>query len=357
MHIFRSKNPIAWGLDIGEKKLKLVALVPNGSFWNLTNYNSIDLDGDEILKNEVAKPEKLALKIKKLIETSNGSRKLKTKFVHACIPDTQTFVKLIDIPDMTDKEIPEAIKWASEHHIPIPANDIYLDWQIVHHDPQHKRINVLIAAVPKQISDQYVRAIKLAGLVPLSLDVEATAIIRALRLSILEDQVTDDSAGIALLDIGQTHTSLTIIAKKTIQFISNIPFTGEKTTKILADKLKITIVEAEKVKKICGLNNPECEDVLKKILKDDLYNIIKKINTTFKFYKKNTTNPAEIKNMIITGGGAYMPGIQEFLEKELNIKVSKGTPGKYVQNGLEKFPPDSDLRYATSIGLAIKAYE
>ncbi len=357
MRLFHSKKPKVWGLDIGEQKLKLVALVPHGASWELTHYNSINLDGDEILKGEVANPRKLSEKIRELVKTSQGSSKLKAQFVHACIPDTQTFVRLIDIPDMTDEEIPEAIKWASEHHIPIPADDIYLDWQIVHHDPQNKKINILIAAVTKKISDQYAEAIKMADLIPLSLDVEATAIIRALRLSILEEQNTDTSSGVAILDLGQTHTSLTIIANKTIQFLSSIPFAGEKTTEILSKKLKITMAEAEKVKKICGLNNPECEDALKKILNDDLKNIITKINTALDFYKKNTTKPAEINNMIITGGGAYMPGIQEFLEKELEIKVVAGNPGKYVQNGPEQFPPNSDLRYATSIGLALKAYE
>jgi len=357
MFIFKTKKPAAWGLDIGEKKLKLVALVPNGHTLNLTHYNSIDLDGDEIIKNEIADPNKLAKKIKLLVDTAHGSFKLKSQFVHACIPDTQTFVKLIDIPDMTDEEIPEAIKWASEHHIPIPPDEIYLDWQIVHHDPQNKKIKILIAAVTKKISDEYVAVIKLAGLIPLSLDVETTAIIRALRLSILEDQKTDIASGVALIDLGQTHTSLAIIANKTIQFISSIPFAGEKTTKILANKLKLTMEQAEKAKKICGLNNPECEDALKKILSDDLKNIIIKINTAFEFYQNNIDDSVEIKNIIITGGGAYMPGIEEFLEKELKIKVTKGNPGHYVQNSAIKFPPESDLRYATSIGLAIKAYE
>ena len=267
MQIFSTKKPVAWGLDIGEKKLKLIALVPDGYKYIMTHYNSIDLNDNEILKGEVNDSKKLTAKIKKLVAEAKGKNKLKSQFVHACIPDTQTFVKLIDIPDMTNEEIPEAIKWASEHHIPISPEEIYLDWQIVNHDPQHKKITILIGAVPKITSDKYTKAIKDADLVPLSLDVEATAIIRSLESSFVTEE---KNTATAVLDLGQTHTSLIIIANEIIQFISDIPFSGDKATAILAKKLDINIEEAEKAKKLCGLDKIECEDALKKILNNCL---------------------------------------------------------------------------------------
>ncbi len=352
MRIFNSKKPSAWGLDIGEKQLKLVALIPDASSYRLTHYNTIDLDENEIVKGEVSDSDKLTEKIQKLIANATGEKRLKTQFVHACIPDTQTFVKLIDIPDMTDEEIPEAIKWASEHHIPLAADDMYLDWQIVHHDPQNKKITVLIGAVPKTTTDKYTQAIKNADLVPMSLDVEATAIIRALEPSF----TTKEKAGSAILDLGQTHTSLIVIAHETIQFISNIPFSGDEATNLLTEKLNITTQEAEKAKKICGLDNPECEDALKKILNDKLNTTVKKIKAAFEYYENESKNPIKIQNIILSGGGAYMSGLSNFLEKELDIKITLGQPEKHISNSSEQFPVNSSLKYATAIGLALKAY-
>ncbi|MGB0757125.1 MAG: type IV pilus assembly protein PilM [Patescibacteria group bacterium] len=352
--MFQSQSPTAWGLDIGEKSLKMSAVIQSGDNFALSNYGSLTIEDEEVTKGILQDPDLLGKKIKKLLKEHTYGRKVKTPFVHACIPDSDTFVKLIDIPDMTDEEIPEAVRWASEQHIPLSPDDIYIDWNIVRHDPQNKKIYVLIGAVQKSISNQLTEAIKRADLVPLSLDVEATAIVRALQSLTVP---TNTSHATAFLDLGATHSTIIIFARDTIQFVSTIPFSGEEITSTLATELSISKAEAEKAKIVCGLTNPDCEDALKQVLKKDLDAMTKKINSSFAFYKEHTFDPLPINQLILCGGGSLLDGIVGHLGKEIECDVRLGNLAPFISSSSKSDFAKKNLSYTTALGLAMKAYE
>lgn len=357
--MFKTHYATTWGLDIGETSLKLAAVIPsaNGSY-ELTNIGQLIFD-DSNSRNILDDPKQLSLKIKQLMEKTQG-RKLKSQFIHACIPDTDTFVKLIEIPDMTDEEIPEAVKWASEQHIPLPVDSMYLDWHVVTHDPHHKKITILLGAVKREISNTFTEAIKLAGLIPLSLDVEATAITRALQ-PLFTSEKTDKpepNKTYAILDLGATHTSLIIYSQNTIQFVAGIPLDGRNVTEKLAQNLHIATQEAEKAKLICGLTNPDCENALLTILNDDFKAMTAKIKESFDYYNATVDEPRAISELILCGGGAYLDGLDVLCEKELKIPVRHGSLSNslIIPSELHSFQ-SHDLSFVTALGLAKKAYE
>src|SRR5690348_12715445 len=51
--------------------------------------------------------------------------------VVASIPETQSFVRVLEIPMMPDHEVDEAVQWAVRQHIPFDLDRVYLDWQSV----------------------------------------------------------------------------------------------------------------------------------------------------------------------------------------------------------------------------------
>ncbi len=351
--LFRKKNIPAWGLDIGDRSLKLVSISKEGQKKIVTNYNTVNLPEGLFDNGKILEEKTITKFIHKLIETTKGPR-LKNIFVHSCLPETQTFIKLISIPEMTEKEIPEAVRWASEHHIPLPIEDIFIDWQIINHDSNKKQINVLIGAVPKDISISYTNLIKNSGLVPLSLEIEATAIGRAL---INEDNIQNKEEAIALIDIGASRSSLIIYNHPTIQFTSTLPFSGVDISKEISQKLSLSIEQAEKAKIICGLNREKCGGALKKVLDKKLDELIDKIKTAFKFYETNFENNLPIKKIILCGGGSHFAGIAEFLERKLKIPTQIGDPRINCIIKEDGIPKNELMSYTTAIGLALKAYE
>lgn len=351
--LFQSKTASAWGLDIGDLSLKLVSLIPKDRSFAIHNAHTVKVPSGYFDNGKIVNEDGVSNLLRTLITTAQGP-KIKSKFIHSCLPETQTFIKLITIPEMTDKEIPEAVRWASEHHIPFPIEEMYFDWQVISHDAAQKQIYVLIGAVPKEISDAYTRVIKRADLTPLSLEVEAIAIARAL---IDEKHVESHKEAIAIIDIGATRSSLIIYAYQTIQFTTILPFAGHDVTQAISSKLSLSMEQAEKAKIICGIDAHTCQGALRIILEDKLDKLTKKIKTSFAFYKEEFEHHLPIKHMLLCGGGAHFKGIDAYLSEQFAIPVEIGNPEKFLTS-LSSFSSTIDaLSYTTAIGLALKAYE
>jgi Tfp pilus assembly PilM family ATPase len=63
----------------------------------------------------------------------------------------------------------------------------------------------------------------------------------------------------------------------------------------------------------------------------------------------------KIQKIIISGGGANLKGLKEFLELELKIPVEIGNP--LINLGeVKNFPKEKSLSFTTAIGLASREY-
>ncbi len=347
------KSVTAWGLDIGDRSLKLVGITGGkSSSYNIVNANSIEVPSGFFDNGKIINQDGITDLINKLINTASGP-KLRSPFVHCSLPETQTYIKLITIPDMTDKEIPEAVQWASEHHLPIAPEDIYLDWQIVERTP--KEIHVLIGAAPIEISSTYTELLKAAGLTPLSLEIEATPIMRAV---IDEKQIKDDNESIAVVDIGATRTSLAVYAQGSIQFTNSLPFSGDLLTTKIADELSLSHDQAEKAKIVCGLDQKKCDGALLKLLSKNIQDLSTKIIAAFDFYQREFEQSPEITRVLLCGGGAQFQGIDTMLSDKLKKPVAIANPFLHCLPVNKKLlPPTKALSYTTAIGLGLKIHE
>ena len=353
--LFKKTNHIkAWGLDIGDKSIKLAAVSRAGAKFSLTNFNTITIPQGYFDNGKIIAEKEIMEKIKTLIKTVPGP-KLKTKFVHSCLPETQTFIKLISIPEMTKEEIPEAVKWASEHHIPLPLEAVYLDWQIVNHDPLSKKIKILLGAVPKDVSDSYTQILKNCDLIPLSLEIEATPLVRAI---FSQPPTAEPTTASVLIDIGATRSSLIAFKHPAIQFTASLPFAGDDITNTLSQKLSLSWEQAEQAKIVCGLDSQKCQGALKQILDHNLENLVTSITEAINFYQDELGEENLIAKIILCGGGSHFDGIARFLTDQLGIPTELGRPDlNIIIDKKLNFPSHKLLAYTTAFGLALKTYE
>ena len=71
-----------------------------------------------------------------------------------------------------------------------------------------------------------------------------------------------------------------------------------------------------------------------------------------------SSKDSRIAKILLCGGGALLPGLPEFLTRELHIDVGLGDPWVNILRGAKKdIPPLSfadSLRFATALGLALR---
>ena len=345
-----------FGLDISDKSLRLVQLKNRGKKNLIISYNEVSIPEKIISNGDILDSKKMIELIKKTVKGAKGS-KVSTKNVIAVLPETKTFIKVIDIDlDLNREEkegkkssLEDLIKQEIVNHFPLDVSDIYMDWQVLKEETD--KIKLLIGAVPKNISDSYVQTLEKSGLSPQILEIEAAAIIRSLI------PATDHAPRI-IIDFGANRTGLIVYDRGTAQFTVSLPISGERITKTIADTLKIDLKKSEQVKIICGLDKEKCEGALRKVLFDAVNELAESIKKSINYYQENYEGSGKIAEVMLCGGGANFLKIDQVLQEKIGLPVKIGNPLiNEVINKKNGIPREKLLSYTTAIGLALRPFE
>lgn len=340
----------AFGLQLSDKNLKIIELKKESDDLILANFNALNLDEGTISNGAILKPKELASSIKTALNTARMG-KIKKKHVVACLPESESFVRIINLPKVPEEELNQAVRSESEQHIPLSTDEVYLDWQQISDDGES--IKILVAASPKKLVNQYIDVVKKASLVPIILEVESAATARSL---IHEGK----KESYLIVDIKISNTNLIINDKGTLQFTSSIPLSGGHFTEKLAKGLKINLNEAEKIKRTYGLTRPDKPLSVKvnKILLPLVSELSDEIIKVIKFYQNHFPLGQEISKIILSGGGARLKGLTPELKMLLKKEVVLGNPWVNILTPKQKYLPELNLSesisYATAIGLGIR---
>lgn len=356
--MFLNPFPDAFGLDIGDLSIKVVQL-RNVSKRHLQRsfdpivYRSTSLPHGLIQNGVIEEPEKVRKYILHLLrDVHDAERPIKSQWVVAAIPDTQAFLKRIDIEKKPNDVIEEDVLYAAKKHIPFGEDDYYIDWQITPGDGTDGTTSALIGAVPKRIADMYTYLLESMDLGVIALEVEAIAVARAMITA--EKTYAGEARGI--LNLGATRTSFTVFDHDQIQFSVSLPFSGEAITNDIARECHWSYETAEKQKIAIGLEYKKEHQNCWSSITDMTKKLIDEIQKAIKFYTTHFPNANPITHVTMCGGGASMKRLDRILSLHLKITVQ---PGKVWKNlAATKMPPiaaDEALRYAPAVGLALRA--
>lgn len=313
-----SNNFESFGLDIGDRSLKAVYIKKRGAAARLVSFGALAVSPGILEQGEIKKPAALAELIKQVVKSAGG-KTIGTPYVNACLPETHSFIKLLTLASAHDGELPALVREDLPNHIPINIDELYLDWRVVER-LNDKQVQVLVGAAPKTIADSYAACLAAAGLEPVSLQIEAEAIARALL-----PQADLPKTSIALVDIGATRSSFICFDHGSIQFTVTMDTAGDKITNLIKDKLNLTFAEAEKAKQICGLNRQVGEGIVREIVKGVVDDLVNAIGKNIAYYGEHFPHASPITSIVLCGGGARLPNLKESLAAKLGaINIYQG---------------------------------
>jgi len=370
---FLTLNPEAFGLDISDLSLKIIKLKKKKGVLGLASFGQEEVSPGIIKNGEIKDPGALSKVIKNFLKKVRGDD-LKTQYVVACLPEEKAFLEIIRMPLMEEKELKSAVLFEAENYIPLPMEQVYLDFEVIpsFSGPSDK-MEVLIAALPKKIIDSYVEAIRGAGLFPKALEVESQSIARAL----VKNGVSPFP--VLLIDLGATRTSFIIFSGRSLRFTSSISVSSQAFTKAISNALKVSLTEAENLKLKGGIEEAfgigekkklEVQNQRKQVFEaliPSLTDLAEQIKKYIDYYQSHTKennlsrDKREISKIILCGGGARLAGLPEFLSSQLKIPVELGNPWVNILPApLKEIPALSfkeSLAYTTALGLALRGLE
>jgi len=315
---YKSTYPV--GLDISDLSLKLVQLNKAGSKIKIQALGKMKLAEGLIENGEIKNKQGVIKAINKLIANPKFG-KVSSEEIIASLPETKTFIKLIEI-NKSPNPLSEIIGSEIEKHIPMTINEIYYDWQIIE-EREGKQL-VLVGVAPKNIVNQYSALLDEAKLSPVALEIEPISLCRSLLTEEVPENKTLTNKNYGIIDIGAKRTSMTIYSKNTILFTISMPISGEQITKRIAKSLDIEIRQAEKAKIICGLDEDRAQGIIYNILSDIIKELTKKISETIEFYNQHFPDRKPLDQILLCGGGANIKNLAKIINKAVQIKITTG---------------------------------
>jgi type IV pilus assembly protein PilM len=304
------------------------------------------------VNGELQKPEDVRKYLQKLLTKTTKQKAVSSPWVVASLPETKSFIKLIQIKKPAEELIEDDILIAVKKHMPLDEGNFYLQWQIMPQPNQTDKTNVLVGAIPKLISDSFTYLLESVGLGVVALELEPITIARAMVTA--RKQYSEEAR--AILDIGATRSCLIIYDNETVQFSISLPFSGEAVTNTISQRLHCGYDEAEEIKITHGLQYNQQQNRIWNIVSDSTKDFIGDIKDAFNFYYTHFPNAHKITRIIMCGGGANLLRLDRVISSELKITARPGLPWKNLrQKTTTPINQQKSLEYATAIGLAIRA--
>jgi len=341
--LFRKK--LAIGIDISDYSVEVLRLSKSGE---VLAYGRVILEEGVVQDGKILKKEQLAKKLKELF-LNTKPRPLDPSHAHlyavVSLPESKTFIHYLELPlSLRGDELKRRIYEEASKIVPYDTQNIYWDYTAI---PDKESRRVLFVGAPKEITDEYVEIIRLAGLEPVVLDVESASLGRSLVKPLSLE------ASSMVLDIGSRTTNLDIFDSKGLLHLSvTIPVAGSHFTKAIAEELKIGNDEAEKMKRSLGLDDKKKDNKVFSILRESFQKIIKEINAAISYYEEQSGE--KIQEIILAGGSALLPKVDEYLAVNLEKKVTIGDPLKQIKGGQVLGRENHPILFANVIGLALR---
>lgn len=358
---FLNINRPAFGLDISDLSVKAVQLKKKKRGFALSSFGEFQVPAGVIERGHIKKEKELADILKRIRSEVHGE-KIRTPYVVASLPEEQAFLQVIQLPRMSRDELESAVRFEAENYVPYSLDTMEMDFEKVEPVVDHlNHVDILLAALPKATVDSYVAALKAAGLIPLALEIESSAVARSLM------QNETAPVPVLVVDLGATRTSFIVFAGYALRFTASIAVSSSQFTQSIAQALNIQVEEAEALKNEYGLAGGDSASGKRvfEALVPPLTDLIEQIKKHINYYESHSGHehlrfPAPtIQKIILCGGGANLRGLVQFLLRELHKEVSIGNPWiNILPTSLEELPPLSfaeSLRYTTAFGLALRA--
>jgi len=344
--IFSGKDSI--GLDIGSSYIKTVKLKEAKGSYELELFHVHPLPPELIVDGSIIDSLRLVDSLKEMIKTAG----IKTKdAVIAISGHSSVIIKRISLPEMTEEELSESIKFEAEQYVPFDIEDVNLDFQIIGPKEEPGQMDVILVAVKKDIINEYISVVKEAGLNPIIVDIGSFALENMYGIN----YEVDSDRNIALLNIGASTVNMIILKGGISVFTRDSSLGSNLHTEALQREFNISYENAGRLKRGESVENISPEDA-KAVIESASEEILNEIIRSFDYYRSTTVHE-DISEIILSGGCSLIGNFASMIAERSGIETKLAEPFRNI-----KISKKFDMAYlgeiapmmAVAVGLALR---
>lgn len=314
-----SKKPPMVGVDISSTAVKVIEFSKSKDGYRVESYGVEPLPTNAVTEKNIQDIEAVGESLRRAVKKS-GTR---AKLAVLAVAGSSVITKKILMPShLRDEELEVAIQAEADQYIPYPLEEVFMDFEVLGEAPNNPdSVEVLLAASRSENVSTRTAVAEIAGLTAKVVDVEAYTIENAYTL--ITDQIPDYGVDktTAILDIGATMTSLTVIEDGKLAYTREQPFGGKQLTEEIMRRYGLSYEDAGRVKKEGGLP----ENYEPEVLQPFKQTMAQQVGRFLQFFYSSSEHE-HVDYIVLAGGCASIQGVAELVESNLGIPAGVADP-------------------------------
>ncbi|MDH5203335.1 MAG: pilus assembly protein PilM [Nitrospirota bacterium] len=336
------------GLDIGSSYIKIVQLKDTKGGYELDLFDLLPLPPELIVDGAIIDSFRLIDSLKELLKKAN----IKTKdSVIGIAGHSSVIIKRISLPEMSEEELSESIKFEAEQYVPFDIEEVNLDFQILGPKSEPGQMDVILVAVKKDIINEYVSVVKEAGFNPVIVDVNSFALENMYEINY---EIEPDK-NVAIVNIGASTINMNILKGGISVFTRDSAIGSNLHTETLQREFNLTFENAERLKKGEAVENVSSEDALS-VIASASEEIVSEVNRSFEYFRSSVVHE-DVNEVVLSGGCAFIKNFLKLFAERIGVETKVVEPFRNI-----KIPKKFDMTYleeiapmaAVAVGLAIR---
>ncbi len=350
------------GLDIGTSSLKVVELVQRHRRVEVATYAEANVPNP--LLEPDGQAEDAVRSVANVVTQMMERAGVASDATIAALPSSIVFSTMLYLPDLPEKKMDEAVRFAARDVVPADLNEMFLGWSRVGGPPHVvpltggptpaadekekpkdiPTVPVFMTAAPREIVERYQRVMDLAGLELVALEVETFPLVRSL--------LTNEQDSAMIVDIGDRATAYHIVDRGTARISHSIDYGGSNITEAIAAVQKSDWQAAHHAKVTHGILSTGAVEV-REAVTASCQKIVGEAQRLLTLYNQQPQSGSITKTVLI-GGGAKLPGLVDWWGKTVKHKVHIGNPwrGLSYPDVLQPRMAELGPTYGVAVGLA-----
>ncbi len=319
MALFGKKTNILLGLDISSTSVKLLELSYSNDKYRVEAYAVEPLPPNAVVEKNISDVEGVGEAVRRVLTRAKTS----TKVAAVAVAGSAVITKTIEMDaELSDEEMENQITVEADQYIPYPLDEVAIDFEVLGLSERNpEQVEVLLAACRRENVEMREAALDLGGIKPAVVDIEAHAMKRAFDLIKPQLGSNPEDLVVAIIDIGATMTTLSVLAEDKAIYTREQLFGGKQLTEEIQRRYSLSFEEAGLAKKQGGLPDDYEDEVLQPFKEAVLQQVTRSLQFFF-----SSSQYDDVDYIVLAGGTSSIEGLGDMIESKLGTPTLIANP-------------------------------